>query len=597
MARRYDQAQLGMMLDERNRQLDEEIGEPMQYFDDNGETIPQEVIDEQTRYLLGGEADAQLGKKTNTPDQSEQSQQTTQHPIVQQPVKQQSSGYSTPTRYFPKSSTKSAEAAERERLHAEERKHERAAQAAGREAAARMRQQLLDSGMYFDDGKGNIKLKKEYRRKYDRLPNGKYIKTGNNTDMRAGMTHSMIEEAGRTAYQTTWNQLLENQNAARLGASAEKTQSIVNQNKLELQEAAQRKAEASTNAAKGNLAIYDGLVAAYKDLTDESNRGRIEEEVRKVWGGKDEQGRDARWMYDDKGRVVGQAAEREVKTGRRFRNGYVARGVIATINDALQERGNNTFRITGIIARQGVDAIGNASGEPIFYVQGIKTDGSNGPGVPFGKRMTLRGLYRMGVENGIAAGNEGAEENVIHDLGDVMGVAKAKSDAVANGEKIVLERMRQEGADRRAEKKLALQEKALKAKEGASGEKVKIPPQMLSALFGKVSDGKDEMGQPINRSLTTKEIMERYALLKDVMEGNKGVSDIVALVGLEGLDDKEKQVLGLSPSQATPSSGYNNTNNAIPEFDPKGKYKAGDKFSRKGVVYEVGKDGQPYRVK
>lgn len=50
-------------------------------------------------------------------------------------------------------------------------------------------------------------------------------------------------------------------------------------------------------------------------------------------------------------------------------------------------------------------------------------------------------------------------------------------------------------------------------------------------------------------------------------------------------------------SQAQASSGDNTKSGAIQEFNPKGKYRAGDKFSRNGVVYEVGSDGQPHRVK
>jgi hypothetical protein len=53
-----------------------------------------------------------------------------------------------------------------------------------------------------------------------------------------------------------------------------------------------------------------------------------------------------------------------------------------------------------------------------------------------------------------------------------------------------------------------------------------------------------------------------------------------------------------SGGKAPVKSGDNSGNgNMIQEFNPKGSYKVGDKFTRNGIVYEVGADGQPHRVK
>jgi hypothetical protein len=59
-----------------------------------------------------------------------------------------------------------------------------------------------------------------------------------------------------------------------------------------------------------------------------------------------------------------------------------------------------------------------------------------------------------------------------------------------------------------------------------------------------------------------------------------------------GLTEEESG--GKAPVKSGDNSGNDNT---IQEFNPNGSYKVGDKFTRNGIVYEVGADGQPHRVK
>lgn len=294
----------------------------------------------------------------------------------------------------------------------------RAAARAGRQAAADERQRLLDSGMYFDDGRGNIKLKKEYR-EHQRVGNGGR-RTYNETRADNGSAKAMMRQAYNKAQDGFYFALAaqEDENANK---SLEKTRAMVSANKAYMESMEKRKTDAKQNRAKGMLGIYDGMVAAYKDLTDELNADRIQDEMRTVYGD---------FKKDQFGRVTTERDSKQVATGRKFRNGFVSPDQIANINANLRRRGVN-MEITGIVAQELYNPVAKkGAGKPYFLVQGYRFDENTGTSVPIGHRFSFEDVYRFGVDHGKDSGLDAAraESNVAKTLQDIYGV-------LASGEK------------------------------------------------------------------------------------------------------------------------------------------------------------------
>lgn len=311
---------------------------------------------------------------------------------------------------------------------------QKAAIIAGERAAQAEQARLLATGMYFSDGRGNIKLKKEYRKQGGKGRRGYYDKdTEHNTY--AGATKLAIENARKAAHDAAlggydgFEGALRRQEEKKAAKGRAKTQEIVEQNGFELAQQEERKKQRGINLSKGHLAIFDGLVAAYKALDSNYNVSAVN---------RDEQR--SGLLRDGQGRLIGAGASYQKQTyadndGIRVqngedgkptaRNGFVGIGTIDTINKRLRETGNNEFKITGIIARQKIDAIGNKA-EPMFYVQGIRADGTQ-----FGKIMSMKDVYNFGKENYIGSGenDENAENNVIDTFSDVFGVRKRQEEA------------------------------------------------------------------------------------------------------------------------------------------------------------------------
>lgn len=293
------------------------------------------------------------------------------------------------------------------------------AERAGLKAQSMARQELLDTGRYFDDGRGNIKLKQGERKRRERFRRGWHEETV--ADNGAGMRY--IRKAGADARAGAlggWQDALAAQDAERAAKSREKTAAMVAANRSEMEAIKQRREEEAKNNAKGMLSIYDGLVSAYSDLNDEANKDRIERE-RVAAGGP------RQFKKGADGKVTTEMEPQAMQeTGRAFRNGYVSRGVIKSINDNLAQRGNKSFRITGIIARQQVDDVRGNVGEPTFYVQGMRWNEQEKRSVPFGRTMSMKDVYRMGVDAGTESGMDAkeAEMNVAYGFKDLFGVAK-----------------------------------------------------------------------------------------------------------------------------------------------------------------------------
>ncbi len=320
----------------------------------------------------------------------------------------------------------------------------RAVARAGREAAQGAKNNLLASGRYFDDGRGNIKLKKEYRR-VQRVGNGGR-RTYNETLADDGSAARYIERTRDAALDSAWDTALAQSRADMVGRAERHTQSSIRANREAASARQQARAEREVNDAKSKLAVFDGLASALDALrADASN---APDATVSVWGGKDEKGRDARWKYDEQGRVVGQADARKVAGGKQtpsggrqtedggFRKGFVDPIVLKTINEKLKERGAN-YALTGIMARQKYGALNKPleGTTPMFYVQGVKNDGSQS-----GRYMTLKDVYRIGVEgfrlaNGKSAEDGMAEEFAINALGgyDPDGYLKYQKKSSSSG--------------------------------------------------------------------------------------------------------------------------------------------------------------------
>jgi hypothetical protein len=311
---------------------------------------------------------------------------------------------------------------------------QKAAIIAGERAAQAEQARLLATGMYFSDGRGNIKLKKEYRKQGGKGGRGYYDKdTEHNTY--AGMTEMAINKARQTAYDAAmegydgFEGALRRQEEEKAAKGRAKTQEIVEQNGFELAQQEERKKQRGINLSKGHLAIFDGLVAAYKALDSKYNVRATHRDERRVGQLKDKNGRIIGYGAIDKKQVYADNDGIRVQNGEDGKptvlNGFVGIGTIDTINRKLRETGNNKFKITGIIARQKIDAIGNKA-EPMFYVQGIRADGTQ-----FGKTMSMKDVYNFGKENYIGSGenDENAENNVIDTFSDVFGVRKRQEEA------------------------------------------------------------------------------------------------------------------------------------------------------------------------
>lgn len=284
-------------------------------------------------------------------------------------------------------------------------------------AARQTRQDLLDSGRYFDDGRGNVKLKRQFRRErrgktWETLPD----------DGSGNMAIRKAADNARDAYRTEYE--------SKLGG-------VIAENRREMAQRKISEAADGVRRADGNLAIYRGLVAAMDDLR---NGDRTEDEFVR-WGDKDVKQIEvtlpngakarkevpARFDYDEQGRIKGAAAEGK-RSGLKVRSGFVSRGVIGTINSGLKESGDGR-RITGIVARQRFNPDFPDKAEGVnFYVQGVTLDPKTGKSERFGRWMDAKGVYQMALRSGKDAGYESlySEDNLIDTWGDLFGTRARK---------------------------------------------------------------------------------------------------------------------------------------------------------------------------
>lgn len=403
--------------EEANRKLEESLGGAREYYKES-ESAP---------IATNEEVDSAM-ELVNKIDRQKADEAVALARQMTEPKAKEGSKNSTPTQNYGAGAFGTLRnedfSAYRERRDAE-RRRQREAVAAGNAAANAKREELLGTGMYFDDGRGNIKLKKEYRKQgVNNVPyrRGHFNKdTEHNTHAEA--TGQAISSAGQAAYDAAMSErnfesALARQKDAERQARRAKTQEMVELNGFERAQLESAKARRAVGVAKGHVSIYRGLVTALKAL-DSNDRAE------QTWRERTETG----LLRGADGRPIGVGPKtiKEVaakETGYRqngeTRSGIVGVKAIDAINSELAANGNKQYRLTGIIAQQGVDAIGNKR-PPTFYVQGVRADGT-----AFGKTMTMEQVYNFGKENLVNSGTDAndAEDDVIDDIGDVLGVRK-----------------------------------------------------------------------------------------------------------------------------------------------------------------------------
>lgn len=307
---------------------------------------------------------------------------------------------------------------------------------AGMDAANAKREELLGTGKYYDDGSGNLRLKKKYavigggrgRREYD---------------FGQEKAQYEIQQAGQKAYDAAYdgmdfNSAIRRQQVKKAQRGKAKTNQLVELNKAEMEERKKLKAEREVRNAKQDLAIYDGLVVAFKSLDDDG------EEAQQVL--KESPYDFKTQTKDSQGRVIGVGGEKKqlayaADDGYRMQDikdangkvigkrkfGIVGVKAIDEINKKLAEQGNKQYKVTAIVAQQKIDAIGNKSGEPVFYIQRLFADGTQRADT-----LTMKEIYQLGLKGYKTTGvaEKDAENNVIDSLGDIMGTRKRQTEAL-----------------------------------------------------------------------------------------------------------------------------------------------------------------------
>ena len=469
-----------------------------------------------------------------------------------------------------------------------------AAKAARDDAAKKMRDSMLASGLFYDNGRGQVRRKKGRRG----LVYG--------ADPFSGDPNALIAAAGADA----WDAALAEQRSQSAGRARAHTQSAIEMNRQAAARRTEERATRERNRANGRLAVFDAFAAAIDAMNADATGAA--DNVTKVWGGKDENGRDARWRYDANGRILGQADARDVvdgkrladgsvqKTGDGFRRGFVSQDVLGSINDSLKDRGLN-YRITGVMAKQAVDAFGKpAEGrDPMLLVTGVRNDGTK-----FARRMTQKEAYRWGLENYRAA-NAGAKE------GDAERFASGGLGGYdPYGYLAHLDRpnwhesVAQIGADAKKDvaqikagsnEKIAAEGNASKEKIAAEGNANRLEIEKMRDFRARTSKAMVGLppatAQSLNRDLDAAEkIIKTAKTTEDVDKAYATISKIADKLHV-AYDRPES-----APSAAPATESAAGQEAQVPEFNPKGKYRAGDRFSRNGIIYEVGADGKPHKV-
>ena len=391
----------------------------------------------------------------------------------------------------------------------ENNRKKREAIAAKTEAEKAKEEELLGSGLYFKDGYGKIRMKKRVSEKMF----GKYL------DMSEKTAYD-IKKAGADAYASemqgnSFGAALRAQEQERVAKGRNRTSEIVKANKEELANQEILKQERAKSAAKGNLAIFDGLVAAFNALgEDPEMQKKRSREI--ITGGV---------LRGANGKVVGaggvkkdhMASMQEAARGEGSapKWGYVGVDTIGKINARLKETGNKHIAITGIIARQDTDATGNKM-EPTFYVQGVRQDGSK-----FGREMKLSDVYSLGKKNYMDTG--WSEYDAYNEVSGIFG------DAIGEGKRIT-----QEYKNKNASTIAEAQTKLRKNEFDMRNSHLNSLMRQRKALLEQEGDNSKAIAA-IDSDIATVNSMNSAAL---------GVSEFARALGVTGLGGKDPNQAG-----------------------------------------------------
>ncbi len=302
------------------------------------------------------------------------------------------------------------------------------AREAAKAAAENRRAQLLATGDYYDAGNGKIRRKKYNYSPGERRGNHDAVMWNRSRD------DTTVQSAAQSAYNDTFAAQMHNVQKRRQERAETYTTDTIAANRKANQANADAQANVGKNMAKRNLNVFDGICAALDNLNENEKNGKVFEQEKFV--DKDEKGRDARWKYDEQGRVIGQNDERQkIKTGNKFYVGGVAPEVVKALNNKMFSNGEKDLAITGIVAQKSIDANGRATGEPTFYVQMRRADGTK-----VAKVFTRQQVYRMATEAYKQTGTENGEDIVINTFGDVFG--KRANDLKYQAQQLALEEAR-----------------------------------------------------------------------------------------------------------------------------------------------------------
>lgn len=403
-----------------------------------------------------------------------------------------------------------------------ERKRNWEAIRAGRQAEADKRNELLATGRFFDDGRGNIKMKKEYRRQgvNGERNTSRHFNKDTEHNTYADATNRMIKAAGQTAFQSSMDAAIE---ANRLGMEQVKSD----------------RSRRAADIAAGEVAVFDSLVAALDDMRTGNH---VQEEV--IGGSRGiemSDGQGNRWTYDSNGNRVPVSEGK--KTGLSIRSGFLSPTSLKALNGELERVGSNR-RVSGIIVRQKFDPKfpDKKIGDPMFYVQGYRFNPEIKKSSPYGQWMTMKDVYRMGLSNAKAAGgmfSDTHSEESIHDmLDDVYGTGTRAREAAAaknaipmaelkvQQEKAKLERDKFEYDQRKYIYEKVTQWEKENGRSASNVEFVSMLPESLQKTLSQPVPVLDENNvqkiadydNPITRNPTADEIGARIKALRSEME-------------------------------------------------------------------------------
>ena len=413
---------------------------------------------------------------------------------------------------------------------------------------------------------------------------------------------SRAVEAPKVAAPTSFATAVQQQQEAKVADDKAKTKEMVEANRKEAASVQDAKTLKRRAIADSNLEIYRGLVTAF-DALNSTNQSI--------------------------GEVV-DGVDIDVTTGYRrgegnTRRGFVGKGIISDINKAMRRSGNNFVTISGIVAVD--DGEGD---DPYFIVRGTK----NKDGSKYEQVMTLDDVAKFARKNYSTSSNpmSNIDNELIKDFNGTSWserlVGKLRTDPEYR--KKLNDADATERDSRTREKTIEETIRSNKMKEELENKKHELNAKKVENDAQQAADAlaldRDKHNETVRKNKEEEAgrgakrdheqvVAETNALIKQMEITRRSIDDMTQ--ALDKADDAQREILNKQIaaqrnqlklySQSlndlwgydTPQDeeGVGSNGGGVQEFNPHGSYKAGDRFTRNGVVYEVGTDGQPHKVK